>query len=167
MNVEAKKDEEVDEIPQEKKGDDEKEEKDKEHENVRKVSVVGEEELELDYNDDVAELDDGMMDEDALLYGDLGFADDEQTNPNGNETTTKKVAEEECEEGEILDDDLFGMTTASNDDSSVKKLLESPDKLSEEDAEIDDAIDNAMSIVGLDTESEVTSDQNEATDSNR
>jgi len=143
-------------------------EKDSSGPNARKASAMGDgEDLELDYNDDVTGTDDVMMDEDALLYGDLGFADDEQVNPNAN----KMTEQEEVEEGEILDDDLFG-TTKDGDDNDVQKLLKSPDKLAEDDveiddAEIDDAIDNAMSIVGLDTESEITSDQNEATDSNR
>eukprot|EP00111_Clytia_hemisphaerica_P004788 TCONS_00013764-protein len=145
----------------------------------RKRSSIGDEDLELDYNDDVTandEIDD--VTEDALLYGDLGFADDEQANPDltsGKESPSKK-SDDECEEGEIVDDDLFTTTATTktkdteetSDETTTEKLSENPTTnenetstiFDEVDTEIDDAIENAM--IGLDDECDTPVDQSEA-----
>ena len=127
-----------------------------------KRSTLGDEDLELDYLDDVIGDDDVIGEEDdKLLYGDLDF-DDEQTNAekkpsedaSPKTTTTKNESDGGGEEnGEVPDCELFATTVGENPSSPTNKDIEENEDLAtttmDDDTEIDDAIDNAMNIEGL------------------
>ena len=90
----------------------------------------------------------GDLDND-VLYGDLNFADDEQTNPDLTDEekitkVTKKV--EEYEDGEILDDELFSAASAHNVvEAKVTEPSEKDDVSTEpNDTDIENAVDDAM-----------------------
>ncbi|XP_057311606.1 golgin subfamily A member 6-like protein 24 isoform X2 [Hydractinia symbiolongicarpus] len=101
---------------------------------VKKKSSTGDaEDLELDYDEDI-----GDLDNDAL-YGDLNFADDEQTNP---ENTDEERADRSPEDGEILDEDLFSMKP-----NTVEKNLFSTEP---NDTDIENAVDDAINELSLD-----------------
>jgi len=119
----------------------------------RRETTDGEQDIELDYNEDLTELDDDV------LYGDLNFADDEQTNPDlTDEDKLTRKASEEYEEGEILEDDLFAVASEKDDKleqtvETSKKTVEKNDNNNSEtektlddlfDTNIDKAVDDAM-----------------------
>ena len=143
-----------------------------------KRSTLGDEDLELDYLDDDIVTDDVIEEGSTLLYGDLDFADDEQTNPNlRNEKspTTTKNESDECEEGEIRDNELFTTTTVVKKSPPPTEATDDPTTTMDDDTEIDDAIDNAMNIEGLlvdgatdiDTQEAVDTPDDSSVDSNR
>lgn len=118
--------------------------------------------MELDY-DDV-----DIEDEDALLYNDLDFVDDEQTNPESVDELTsvnnKKESDSgEYEEGEILDDELF-VTTANSKPTSASEEITTDvnDDDVDDDTELDDVIDDAMNNFALASSSAVDSENETA-----
>lgn len=100
-----------------------------------------------------------VEEEDKLLYGDLDFADDEQTNTKKKSSNdspkiiTKNESDHDGEdEGEIPDSELFATTVGEKPATSpINKDTEDEDPTTtmDDDTEIDDAIDNAMNIEGL------------------
>ena len=125
---------------------------------VKRRETLEGDEIELDYNED--ELDN------EALYGDLNFADDEQTNPNiktVNEPENKEEDEEEVEEGEIPDEDVFepsvvDNTTYNNEKETDKSTEESLD-LNKSDVDIDDIYDTDIEKAVTDAINELSKEK--------
>lgn len=150
------------EIKTTKEVDSSKTENSKKEEKISKVvkrrETLEGDEIELDYNED--ELDN------EALYGDLNFADDEQTNPNiktVNEPENKEEDEEEVEEGEIPDEDVFepsvvDNTTYNNEKETDKSTEESLD-LNKSDVDIDDIYDTDIEKAVTDAINELSKEK--------
>ena len=150
------------EIKTTKEVDSSKTENSKKEEKISKVvkrrETLEGDEIELDYNED--ELDN------EALYGDLNFADDEQTNPNietVNEPGNKEEDEEEVEEGEIPDEDVFepsvvDNTTYNNEKETDKSTEESLD-LNKSDVDIDDIYDTEIEKAVTDAINELSKEK--------
>lgn len=150
------------EIKTTKEVDSSKTENSKKEEKISKVvkrrETLEGDEIELDYNED--ELDN------EALYGDLNFADDEQTNPNietVNEPGKKEEDEEEVEEGEIPDEDVFepsvvDNTTYNNEKETDKSTEESLD-LNKSDVDIDDIYDTEIEKAVTDAINELSKEK--------
>lgn len=150
------------EIKTTKEDDSSKTENSKKEEKISKVvkrrETLEGDEIELDYNED--ELDN------EALYGDLNFADDEQTNPNiktVNEPGNKEEDVEEVEEGEIPDEDVFepsvvDNTTYNNEKESDKSTEESLD-LNQSDVDIDDIYDTEIEKAVTDAINELSKEK--------
>ena len=150
------------EIKTTKEDDSSKTENSKKEEKISKVvkrrETLEGDEIELDYNED--ELDN------EALYGDLNFADDEQTNPNiktVNEPENKEEDEEEVEEGEIPDEDVFepsvvDNTTYNNEKETDKSTEESLD-LNKSDVDIDDIYDTDIEKAVTDAINELSKEK--------
>ena len=150
------------EIKTTKEVDSSKTENSKKEEKISKVvkrrETLEGDEIELDYNED--ELDN------EALYGDLNFADDEQTNPNiktVNEPENKEEDEEEVEEGEIPDEDVFepsvvDNTTYNNEKETDKSTEESLD-LNKSDVDIDDIYDTEIEKAVTDAINELSKEK--------
>lgn len=150
------------EIKTTKEVDSSKTENSKKEEKISKVvkrrETLEGDEIELDYNED--ELDN------EALYGDLNFADDEQTNPNietVNEPGKKEEDEEEVEEGEIPDEDVFepsvvDNTTYNNEKETDKSTEESLD-LNKSDVDIDDIYDTDIEKAVTDAINELSKEK--------
>lgn len=150
------------EIKTAKEVDSNKTENSKKEEKISKVvkrrETLEGDEIELDYNED--ELDN------EALYGDLNFADDEQTNPNietVNEPGKKEEDEEEVEEGEIPDEDVFepsvvDNTTYNNEKETDKSTEESLD-LNKSDVDIDDIYDTEIEKAVTDAINELSKEK--------
>ena len=124
---------------------------------VKRRETLEGDEIELDYNED--ELDN------EALYGDLNFADDEQTNPNietVNEPRDKEENTEEVEEGEIPDEDVFEPspvnTTFKNEKDTDKSTEESLD-LNKSDVDIDDIYDTDIEKAVTDAINELSKEK--------
>ena len=150
------------EIKTTKEVDSSKTENSKKEEKISKVvkrrETLEGDEIELDYNED--ELDN------EALYGDLNFADDEQTNPNietVNDPGKKEDDEDEGDEGEIPDEDVFepsvvDNTTYNNEKETDKSTEESLD-LNKSDVDIDDIYDTEIEKAVTDAINELSKEK--------
>ena len=124
---------------------------------VKRRETLEGDEIELDYNED--ELDN------EALYGDLNFADDEQTNPNiktVNEPRNKEEDVEEVEEGEIPDEDVFEPSLVNNTFNNEKETDKSTEEsldLNKSDVDIDDIYDTDIEKAVTDAINELSKEK--------